>query len=153
MYAVVRLRGQVNVRYTIEDTMKLLRLHKVNHCVILPEDPHYKGMVQKVKDYVAYGKVDAKALAELLENRGRLEGGSRLTEEYVRENTAYPSVQAFAEAVIEGKASLKDIPGLKPVFRLHPPRKGHAGIKRTVQQGGVLGNHDADINMLLHKMR
>lgn len=153
MYAVVRLRGQVNVRYTIEDTMKLLRLHKVNHCVILPEDPHYKGMVQKVKDYVAYGKVDAKALAELLENRGRLEGGSRLTEEYVRENTPYPSVQAFAEAVIEGKASLKDIPGLKPVFRLHPPRKGHAGIKRTVQQGGVLGNHDTDINMLLHKMR
>lgn len=153
MYAVVRLRGQVNVRYTIEDTMKMLRLHKVNHCVILPEDSHFKGMVHKVKDYVAYGKVDAKALAELLENRGRLEGGTRLTEEYVRENTAYASIQAFAEAIVEEKASLKDIPGLKPVFRLHPPRKGHAGIKRTVQQGGVLGNHDENINMLLHKMR
>ncbi len=73
MYAVVRLRGQVNVRYTIEDTMKMLRLHKVNHCVFLPENPHYKGMVQKVKDYVAYGKIDAKTLAEVLENRGRLE--------------------------------------------------------------------------------
>ena len=153
MFAVVRLRGQVNVRYTIEDTMKMLRLHKVNHCVILPEDPHFKGMVQKVKDYVAYGKVDAKALAELLENRGRLEGGTRLTEEYVRENTAYASIQAFAEAVIEGKASLKEVPGLKPVFRLHPPRKGHAGIKRTFRQGGVLGNQDENINMLLHKMR
>ncbi len=153
MYAVVRVRGQVNVRYTIEDTMKMLRLHKVNHCVLVPENPHFKGMVQKVKDYVAYGKVDAKTLAEILENRGRLEGGSLLTEEYIRENTAYDSIQAFAEAVIEGKASLKDVPKLKPVFRLHPPRKGHAGIKRTVQQGGVLGNHDEDINVLLHKMR
>lgn len=153
MYAIVRVRGQVNVRYTIEDTMKMLRLHKVNHCVLVPENPHFKGMVQKVKDYVAYGKVDAETLAEILENRGRLEGGLRLTEEYVRENTAYDSIQAFAEAVIEGKASLKDIPKLKPVFRLHPPRKGHAGIKRTVQQGGVLGNHDEDINVLLHKMR
>jgi large subunit ribosomal protein L30 len=153
MYAVVRLRGQVNVRYTIEDTMKMLRLHKVNHCVIVPEDPHFKGMVHKVKDYVAYGKVDAKALAGLLENRGRLEGGTRLTEEYVRENTAYSSIQAFAEAVIEGKAFIRDIPGLKPVFRLHPPRKGHAGIKRTFQQGGELGNHAENINMLLHKMR
>lgn len=153
MYAIVRVRGQVNVRYTIEDTMKMLRLHKVNHCVLVPENPHFKGMVQKVKDYVAYGKVDAEILAEILENRGRLEGGLRLTEEYVRENTAYDSIQAFAEAVIEGKASLKDIPKLKPVFRLHPPRKGHAGIKRTVQQGGVLGNHDEDINVLLHKMR
>ena len=153
MYAIVRVRGQVNVRYTIEDTMKMLRLHKVNHCVLVPENPHFKGMVQKVKDYVAYGKVDAKTLAEILENRGRLEGGSILTEEYIRENTAYDSIQALAEAVIEGKASLKDVPKLKPVFRLHPPRKGHAGIKRTVQQGGVLGNHDEDINVLLHKMR
>jgi hypothetical protein len=47
--------------------MKMLRLHKVNHCVFVPEDPHYRGMVQKVKDYVAYGKVDAKTLAEVLE--------------------------------------------------------------------------------------
>jgi len=153
MYAVVRLRGQVNIRYTIKDTMKMLRLHKVNHCVIVPEDPHFKGMVLKVKDYVAYGKVDSKALAELLEKRGRLEGGARLTEEYIRENSAYDSIQAFSEAVIEGKASFKDIPGLKPIFRLHPPRKGHAGIKRTFQQGGVLGNHDKEINVLLHKMR
>ncbi|MHB8100843.1 MAG: 50S ribosomal protein L30 [Methanosarcina sp.] len=153
MYAVVRLRGQVNVRYTIEDTMKMLRLHKVNHCVLVPEDPHFKGMVLKVKDYVAYGKVDAKTLVEILESRGRLEGDDRLTEEYIRENTAYDSIQAFAEAVIEGKAFLKDVPKLKPVFRLHPPRKGHAGIKRTVQQGGVLGNHDININVLLHKMR
>jgi large subunit ribosomal protein L30 len=153
MYAVVRLRGQVNVRYTIEDTMKMLRLHKVNHCVLVPEDPHFKGMVLKVKDYVAYGKVDAKTLVEILESRGRLEGDDRLTAEYIRENTAYDSIQAFAEAVIEGKAFLKDVPKLKPVFRLHPPRKGHAGIKRTVQQGGVLGNHDININVLLHKMR
>jgi len=153
MYAVVRLRGQVNVRYTIEDTMKMLRLHKVNHCVLVPETPHYKGMIQKVKDYVAYGKVDAKTLAEILENRGRLEGNTRLTEEYIRENTAYDSIQAFADAVIAGETTLKAVPKLKPVFRLHPPRKGHAGIKRTVQQGGTLGNHGENINALLHKMR
>ncbi|HHV25399.1 MAG TPA: 50S ribosomal protein L30 [Methanosarcina sp.] len=153
MYAVVRLRGPVNVRYTIEDTMKMLRLHRVNHCVVVPENPHFKGMILKAKDYVAYGKVDAKALAEILENRGRLEGNTRLTEEYIRENTAYDSVQAFADAAVKGEASLNDIPKLKPVFRLHPPRKGHAGIKRTVQQGGVLGNHGDDINVLLHKMR
>jgi large subunit ribosomal protein L30 len=153
MYAVVRLRGQVNVRYTIEDTMKMLRLHKVNHCVFVPENPHFKGMVQKVKDYVAFGEIDANTLAEILENRGRLEGDTRLTEEYIRENTAYDSIQAFAEAVVEGEATLKDVPKLKPVFRLHPPRKGHAGIKRTVQQGGELGDHGDGINALLHKMR
>lgn len=153
MYAIVRMRGPVNVRYTIEDTMRMLRLQRINHCVIVPDTPHYQGMIQMVKDYVAYGKVDAKTLTEILENRGRLEGGARLTNEYVRENTDYDSIAAFAEAVIEEKATLKDIPKLKPVFRMHPPRKGHAGIKRTVQQGGVLGNHEENINVLLHKMR
>ncbi|MDD2438965.1 MAG: 50S ribosomal protein L30 [Methanosarcinaceae archaeon] len=153
MYAIVRVRGQVSVRYTIEDTMKMLRLHRVNHCVLVPENSHYKGMIQKVKDYVAYGQVDAETLAVLLKNRGRLEGGVRLTEEYVKENTDYVSIDAFAKALVEEKATLKDIPKLKPVFRLHPPRKGHAGIKRTVQQGGVLGNHGDNINVLLNKMR
>jgi large subunit ribosomal protein L30 len=82
-----------------------------------------------------------------------LQGGERLTNEYLAANTKFASIEAFAQAVCEGSATLKDVPNLKPVFRLHPPRKGHAGIKRTVQQGGVLGNHGEDINQLLKKMR
>ena len=153
MYVVVRMRGSVNVRGTIEDTLKMLRLHKVNHCVILEENPVNKGMLQKVKDYVAFGNIDAQSLAAMLENRGKLEGDVRLTNEYIAENSEYDSIESFAQAVYEGKATLKDVPKLKPVFRLHPPRKGHAGMKRTFQQGGVLGNHGEDISVLLNKMR
>lgn len=153
MYAVVRVRGEVNVRGSIEDTLKMLRLHKINHCVILDENPNNAGMIQKVKDYVAYGTIDSETLAQILKNRGRLEGGARLTNEYLAENTQFDSIESFAEAVLDGKATLKDVPKLKPVFRLHPPRKGHAGIKRTVKQGGVLGNHREDIETLLNKMR
>lgn len=153
MYAVVRVRGSINVRDSIADTLSMLRLHRVNHCVVLEDNPHNRGMLQKVKDFVAYGEIDAENLAQMLANRGRLEGGARLTDAYVAENTDFDSIAAFAGAVYEGKASLKDIPGLKPVFRMHPPRKGHAGIKRTFQQGGILGNHGEEINVLLNKMR
>ncbi|MBP2029238.1 large subunit ribosomal protein L30 [Methanohalophilus levihalophilus] len=153
MYAVVRVRGSINVRGSIADTLSMLRLHRINHCVILEDNPHNKGMIQKAKDFIAYGEIDAENLAQMLTNRGRLEGGDRLTEAYVAENTDFDSIAAFSEAVIEGKASLKDIPGLKPVFRLHPPRKGHDGIKRTFQQGGILGNHGEEITVLLNKMR
>ncbi|WP_406660854.1 50S ribosomal protein L30 [Methanolobus sp. ZRKC3] len=153
MYALVRVRGNVNVRGTIEDTLKMLRLHRVNHCVLLSDNPHNTGMIQKVKDYTAYGVIDAETLTAMLENRGRLQGGARLTNEYVVESTDYDSIESFAQAVCDGNATLKDVPQLKPVFRLHPPRKGHAGIKRTVQQGGVLGNHGENINALLNKMR
>lgn len=153
MYAVIRIRGSVGVRREIQDTLKMLRLHKVNHCVLLPENDVTKGMILKSKDYVAFGPVGAKQIKALLENRGRLEGGERLTNEFVSENTNYADISALAEAIANEEIRIKDIPALKPVFRLHPPRKGHSGIKRTVQQGGVLGNHGEDISVLLHKMR
>ncbi|PXF56941.1 MAG: 50S ribosomal protein L30 [Candidatus Methanogaster sp.] len=151
MYAVVRLRGDVRVRPEIQDTLKMLRLHSVNHCVVIEETPHYKGMVRKTKDYIAWGTADAESLTNLLSLRGRIEGGERLTQEYMDE-CELGSVSDFAEKVCSGDAKLSDIPKLKPVFRLHPPRKGHKGIKKTVVEGGELGFHE-DIGALLKKMR
>jgi large subunit ribosomal protein L30 len=153
MFAVVRVRGPVNVNGKIEDTLGMLRLHKINHCVFLQDTPNNKGMIQKSKDYIAYGTVDVESLTEVLSKRGRLEGDARLTDEYVKENSEFASIASFAEAFINDDAKITDVPLLKPVFRLHPPRKGHAGIKRTAQQGGVLGNHGDDIKALLNKMR
>ncbi|MHC1576148.1 MAG: 50S ribosomal protein L30 [Methanosarcinaceae archaeon] len=153
MFAVIRVRGSVNVRGSIEDTLRMLRLQRINHSVVLEESPNNKGMLQKVKDYVAYGTIDAETLGQMLTNRGRLEADVRLSDEYVAENTEFDSISSFAEAVCNGDAKLADIPTLKPVFRLHPPRKGHAGIKRPVPAGGVLGNHGEDIKVLLNKMR
>jgi large subunit ribosomal protein L30 len=153
MYAVIRVRGSVAVRGTIADTLEMLRLHKVNHCVFLPENDVYKGMIQKSKDYIAFGTVNAESVAEIFETRGRLEGGERLTDAYVAETTSFATIKEFAQAFVDGNATLKDVPLLKPVFRLHPPRKGHAGLKRTVPEGGVLGNHGEEIAVLLHKMR
>lgn len=151
MYAVVRLRGSVKVRPEIADTMKMLRLHSVNHCVILDETPNYTGMIRKAKDYIAWGVVDADTLANLLRLRGRFAGGKRLTQEYMDE-CGLGSMEDFAKAVCSGDAKLSDIPKLKPLFRLHPPRKGHRGIKKTIVEGGELGFHE-DIGALLKKMR
>ncbi|HPY59262.1 MAG TPA: 50S ribosomal protein L30 [Methanospirillum sp.] len=153
MYAVVQVRGTVKTRREIKDTLKMLRLHHINHCVLIPDTPAYIGMIRKVKDYIAYGEVDGKILEELLVNRGRLVGDIRLTDEYVRENTQYNGISDFAAAVAGGEARLTDVPGLKPVLRLHPPRKGYKTTKRTVQQGGSLGYHGENINDLLYKMR
>ncbi len=151
MYVVVRIRGDVHVRPEIKSTLRMLRLHKVNHCVVLDETPHYYGMIKKAKDYIAWGKLDSEALTSLLSLRGRLEGGKRLTLEHLNE-CGLESISDFAKAVCDGNAKLSDVPKLKPVFRLHPPRKGHRGIKKTVAEGGELGLHE-DIGTLLKKMR
>jgi large subunit ribosomal protein L30 len=153
MYAIIRLRGSVNTRPEIKDTLKMLRLNQINHCVVVPETPNYKGMIQKVKDYVAFGPISAETLALILENRGKVVGGDRLTDEYVSKNSSYKTIKEFAEAVASGNAALSDLPALNPVFRMHPPRKGHAGLKRTFQQGGALGNYGEEISRLVEKMR
>jgi len=153
LFAVVRLRGSVGVRREIKDTLGMMRLHRVNHCVVIKDTPENRGMLQKVKDYVAFGEIEAEDLALLLKNRGRLTGNIRLTDEYVSKHTSFKSIEEFAKAVVEGKANLTDLPELKPVFRLHPPRKGHRGIKRHYGYGGELGYHGKEISGLLNKMR
>jgi large subunit ribosomal protein L30 len=151
MFAIVRLRGEVNVRPEIRDTLAMLRIHRVNHCVVVKEDPHNRGMIQKVKDYVAWGKVDDESLALLLEKRGRLSGNRRLSVEFLKEKTSYSSFRELAAAVNSGSASLKEL-GIKPVFRLHPPRKGLKTTKKTAQQGGDIGFRQ-DLADLIKKMR
>jgi len=155
MYAIIRLRGDVNVRPEIKYTLRLLRLHSVNHCVVVEENDYNKGMIIKVKDYVAWGNISEDTLENVLKDRGRLEGGKRLTEEYLRENTSLGSIKELAHALYEGELKMKDLMEykIKPLFRLHPPRKGHKGIKRSVKEGGELGYHGDKINELLHKMR
>lgn len=155
MYAIIRLRGDVNVRPEIKYTLRLLRLHSVNHCVVVEENDYNKGMIIKVKDYVAWGNISEDTLEGVLKDRGRLEGGERLTEEYLREETPLGSIKELAHSLYEGELKMKDLMEykIKPLFRLHPPRKGHKGIKRSVKEGGELGYHGDTINELLHKMR
>ncbi len=151
MFAIVRLRGEVNVRPEIKDTLQMLRIHRVNHCVIVNEDPHFRGMIQKVKDYVAWGKIDDDTLAMLLERRGRLSGNRRLTDQFLKENTSYRSFKDLAVAINSGSVSLKEL-GCKPIFRLHPARKGLKTTKKTAQQGGDMGFRQ-DLADLIKRMR
>jgi large subunit ribosomal protein L30 len=153
MYAVVQVRGVVKTPRDIKDTLAMLRLHHINHCVIVPDTPEYLGMIRKVKDFIAYGEVDAAVLETILATRGRLIGNRPLTDEYVKEHSPYTSIAEYAAALSRGEATLRDIPGLKPVIRLHPPRKGFRTLKRTFQQGGALGYYGSEINTLLYRMR
>jgi large subunit ribosomal protein L30 len=110
-------------------------------------------MIRKVKDYVAYGEVDAPTIETLLRTRGRVIGDAILTDEYIKANSTYSGITEFAQSLLSGETRLRDISGLKPVLRLHPPRKGYKTTKRTFVQGGALGYYGQEINTLLYKMR
>jgi large subunit ribosomal protein L30 len=151
-YAVIRVRGCINVRKSINDTLKMLRLNRVNHCVIIPESVEYKGMLKKAKDYITWGEIDTELLKELLTSRGKLLGDLPITEKYLKTNSKFKSLQHFSTEIIKGKAKLTDVKNFKPILRLHPPRKGYEGIKRPFTLGGALGYRGGKINDLLRRM-
>jgi large subunit ribosomal protein L30 len=152
LYAVIRLRGRVEVSPDIKLTLRSLRLTRRNHCAIVEATPSIEGMLRKASGYITYGEISEEALAALLERRGRLRGNERLTLDHIKK-LGFENFKDLAKAILEGKASLRSISGLKPVFRLHPPSGGFKGsIKKPVEQGGELGYRGAQINELLMRM-
>ena len=151
-WAVVRVRGQVNIKPKIKRTMKIMRLNRVNHCVIIPENEVYNGMLNIVKDYVTWGEIDSETTQIMLESSGKKSGNSDFTKADLKDSS-FKTIKALAKGLSEGKTIVKDIPELKPVFRLHPPRKGYEGIKRSFKEGGALGYRGEKINQLIRRMQ
>jgi large subunit ribosomal protein L30 len=149
---VVRVRGSVNVNRKVEDALRALRLSRVNYCTLIDDRDQYNGTLKKVKDYVTWGEVSENEVELILKNRGELKGGKRLDDRYIKESTKFKSIKDFAKSYMKFEAELDDIPDLKPFFRLHPPRKGHGGIKRTFAQGGALGKRE-NMKDILYRMR
>ena len=151
--AVVQVRGAINMTRKVKDTLKFLKLIRKNSCVIVELTDSVKGMLLKVKDYVAWGEIDKETAKELLAKRGRIVGNKSLTENYLKEKVNL-TFEGFVKDFFDNKNNLKDVPGLKPFFRLKPPEKGfeRKGIKKPFSLGGVLGYRKDTINDLIRRM-
>jgi large subunit ribosomal protein L30 len=154
MKVVVQLRGEVNIKGDILDTLEMLNLGRVNHATFVPEEPTYEGMVTKVNDYVAHGTPSQETVELLVTRRAEpADGEATIDDEWLQDNTEYDSVAALAEALLAEETTLGAV-GLSPTLRLHPPRGGHDGLKQPVATGGQLGVHETDdIDSLLEAMR
>ncbi len=150
MFAVIRLTGNVGVNKKIKDTLKMLGLKAANNCTVLPETPSYKGMIDKVKDYVTYGTISLEALTAMLEKRGRIEGDKKLTGEVLKSMGGYKDVKELANAIFEGKLKMNDTK-LKRTFRLRPPKHGFKSTRKQYPKGD-LGNRKEAISELIEKM-
>jgi large subunit ribosomal protein L30 len=145
--AVVRVRGRVDVDHRMNDTMRMIGLTRVNHCSIVDESQ--LGMVQKCKDLLTWGEIDQETFGMLVMKRGMKVGNKRITEEDVKK-VGFKSIDEFTEKFLKSEKKFEDL-GIKKVFRLHPPRKGHGHIKWHYPSG-ALGCRKGEINALLKRM-
>ena len=158
VYAIIRLRGTVGVPYDVEYTLRLLRLVRKYHCSLYPATREIEGMLRVFKDWATWGEIEYPVLVELLRKRGRVVGGKPLTDTFIKEKLGkhgINTVEDLAKAILENTVLFHKLDeyGIKPVFRLHPPKKGFKGsIKRPYQDGGELGYRGSAINELLLRM-
>ncbi|NLI74256.1 MAG: 50S ribosomal protein L30 [Euryarchaeota archaeon] len=151
-FAVIRVRGNIDTRHDIGDTLTLLRLNRINHCVVIPQNDVYRGMLQKAKDYITWGEVSDETLSKMIQARGRLSGDRIIDDAYIAENTSYEDMDAFAKGIIAGEIKYADLKDVKPLFRLHPPKQGYEGVKRPFTLKGALGYRGEKINILIERM-
>lgn len=131
--AVIRITGQVGLNADVKETLFRYRLRRKYVCVLMKDDAETRAILSKIRNLVAYGKINDETLKRLVMSRSQRIAGVKLDTEKV-----------LKEA---GQAS---IISAKPFFRLHPPIGG-ANTKIHYPKG-ILGDNGEDINKLLNKM-
>ncbi|MBS3066382.1 uL30 family ribosomal protein [Candidatus Pacearchaeota archaeon] len=136
MIVVIRISGMVNINKPVEETLYRLRLRRKYSCVIVSETKETIGMLKKVRNFISYEKIDENTLKELINKRGQSEDKKEKI-----------NVEKVIKYLNENKTL--DGSGIKPFFRLHPPRGG-INTKQHFPKG-VLGENK-EINKLILRM-
>jgi large subunit ribosomal protein L30 len=141
MIVAIRIHGLIKLKQGIVNTLDRLRMRRKYTLVLLPERPEILGMIQNVKDFIAFGTITEKNLADLIAARGKVIGD-------VKAKISEAQAAKIAKEVMAGK-SLEELK-VKPWFGLHPAR---GGIDTKVHYPkGVLGNHGDKLNELIERM-
>lgn len=140
MYAVIRIRGSMNARKNVNDTLNMLRLNRRMHCVVLKDSDVVKGMLQKAKDLITWGDINDSVFKMMAEKRGRKSGNEKLSADE-------------ANSLMNSLKETGKVPeGMKAVFRLSPPSKGFKHSVKQQYPRGELGYRGEKINELLKRM-
>ncbi len=136
MIIAIRIKGMVDVPEKIEETLHRMRLRRKYTAVLLEDSAESLKLLRNVKDYISYGRISEEALEKLVKHR----------------SISINKKEADSKKIVQdlGKKSFEDI-GIKPFFRLHPPRKGIESKKHAGKGKGVLGEN-IKISELVERM-
>jgi len=150
-YLVIRIKGQADVPYWANTTLRLLKLEKKYRAIILPVKENTDGMLKKIQHFVSWQEVDLPTTKELLDKKGRRSGYKKITTEDISE-AGFKTIDELATSLSEGKTNMTKLKPLKPWFALSPPRQGFKrSTKRLYGQKGILG-YNKELTTLVRRM-
>ncbi len=137
MICIIRISGDVKLDYRVRETLNRLRLGKKYTCVVINPNKEEIGMINKIRNFIAFGIIENNVFEKLIEKRGKRIDKKKIID---------------AKKVIESleKGKKYEELNLKPFFRLHPAR---GGIDSKLHfPKGVLGDNGEKINDLVVRM-
>lgn len=150
-YLVVRMRGTVNVPYWANTTLQSLNLVKKFRATIVPESDEYSGMLDRIRQLVAWCRVDNETVKDLLDKKGRKTASQPLKKTDLPKE--YDSLDKLASDIANDAVIFSRLNGIKPWFALNPPRGGFKkSIKKQVPQNGILGENKLLIDLVKKMM-
>jgi len=149
---VIRIRSGIDAKSEVKRTLKMLRVGRTNYATLVDDRPDYMGMLMTVKDRVTWGEVSAATIRELLEKRGETAYNKKIEQDSLKA-LGYETFDQLAQKLYSCESELPKMTGLKPFFRLHPPRKGFRGkTKLSFGASGEAGYRGERINELASRM-
>lgn len=150
-FLVVRMRGTVNVPYWADTTLESLNLAKKFRATIVPESTEYSGMLNRVRQLVAWCRVDNETVKALLDKKGRKTASQVLKESDIPKE--YSNLDKLADDIANDAVVFSKLEGIKPWFALNPPRGGFKkSVKKQTTQNGVLGENNSLIELVKKMM-
>src|SRR3989338_8816088 len=137
MIIAIRISGLVEIPQEVKESLYRLKLRKKYTAVLLEETQENEDLLKQFRNFIAYGKLNSETLSLLIEKRAVGLSGRKIDPKKVIENLS--------------KKSLFEL-GVKPFFRLHPPRGGIDSKVHYPLRKGVLGDNKEKINELVGRM-
>ena len=151
----VRIRGTATDNPDVRRTMEILKLENTFRARLLEDSSSTQGMLRAAKNLVAWGQVSPDVMEALLRKRAEREGNKELDDDFAKVFFKKETIADLAKSVVAGEIGVKNLwlAGVKPRFRLHPPRGGFKrSTRRAATDGGELGYRGEDINRLVKRM-
>lgn len=138
---VLNIHGAINSAGPVREALEELKVARRFSASVVPRDLSTLGMLDLCKDRVAWAPVETELLATLLKKRGMVSATKALDSDALKK-MGFEDHEQLAAKMIKDEMRLSAVEGLRPFFRLAPPR---GGFKRSMRRGssekGVLGSN------------
>jgi large subunit ribosomal protein L30 len=138
---VVNLHGAINSASGVRKALGELKVLRKFTASVVSDDATTVGMLKLCKDRVAWAPVGPELLAVLLKKRGMVTESKSLDSASLKK-LGYASYDDMATKMVKGGLRLSAVAGIRPFFRLAPPKGGFKhSMRRQFSEKGMLGSN------------